>query len=166
MIFEEIFLKIPTNFQSLWFKIISLLRRCGLPFEQWFWRRKWKCEKFKTTTVPTTDYGQILITKAHLSLWIKWKGSSELKIIVTVVHKANLHVVVPNFTCSLTLTQLPLRNITVTHHYFSCNVIWMASSLTVDKTQWIYRVTNVDLPTSLPLKKHMPISQTSHCEDN
>ena len=31
-----------------------------LKFTQWFWRRRWKCEKF-TTTTTTTDNGQILI---------------------------------------------------------------------------------------------------------
>ena len=41
----------------------------------WFWRRKWKCEKFTTTTTtrtPTTDTGQILIRKADLSLRLRW----------------------------------------------------------------------------------------------
>ena len=42
----------------------------------WFWR--WKCEKFKPTLTmrtATTDNGQILIRKAHLS-----HGSGDLKI--------------------------------------------------------------------------------------
>ena len=30
----------------------------------WFWRRRWKCDKF-TPTTTTTDNGQILIGKAH-----------------------------------------------------------------------------------------------------
>ena len=39
----------------------------------WFWRRRWKCEKFTTTTTTTTtDNGQILIRKAHLSLRLRW----------------------------------------------------------------------------------------------
>ena len=42
----------------------------------WFWRRRWKCEKF-TTTTPTmkTDNRQILIRKAHLSLRLRWAKS-------------------------------------------------------------------------------------------
>ena len=42
---------------------------------QWFWRRRWNCEKFATmptTTMTTKDNGQILIRKAHLSLWLRW----------------------------------------------------------------------------------------------
>ena len=38
---------------QVWFKLA-----------QWFWRRRWKCKKFMTTT---TDNGQMLIWKAHLS---------------------------------------------------------------------------------------------------
>ena len=37
---------------------------------QGFWRRRRKCEKFKTTT--TTDNGQTVIRKALLSLWLRW----------------------------------------------------------------------------------------------
>ena len=46
-----------------------------LKLAQWFWRRRWKCEKFTTsttTTTTTTDNGQILIRKAHLSLRLRW----------------------------------------------------------------------------------------------
>ena len=45
-----------------------------LKLAQCFWRRRWKCENFtktKTTTM-TTDNGQILIRKAHLSLQLRW----------------------------------------------------------------------------------------------
>ena len=35
-----------------------------LKLAHWFWRRRWKCQKFTTTT----DNWQILIRKAHLSL--------------------------------------------------------------------------------------------------
>ena len=54
-----------------------------LKLAQWFWRRRRKCEKFKTTptttTTTTTDNRQILIRKAHLSLWLRWakKGKSK-----------------------------------------------------------------------------------------
>ena len=43
-----------------------------LKLAQWFWSRRWKCEKFTTmpmTPTTTIDNGQILIRKAHLSLW-------------------------------------------------------------------------------------------------
>ena len=43
-----------------------------LKLAHWFWRRRWKCEKFMTMTMTTTDNGQILIRKAHLSLWLRW----------------------------------------------------------------------------------------------
>ena len=56
-----------------------------LKLAKWFWRRRWKCEKFTTTTTttttttpttPTTDNGQILIRKAHLSLRLRWAKNS------------------------------------------------------------------------------------------
>ena len=43
-----------------------------LKLTQWFWRRRWKCEKFTTMPTTTTDNGQILIRKAHLSLQLMW----------------------------------------------------------------------------------------------
>ena len=53
------------------------LYQVWLKLAQWFWRRRWKCEKFTTTTTTTTtttstDNGQILIRKAHLSLRLRW----------------------------------------------------------------------------------------------
>ena len=46
-----------------------------LKLAQWFWRRRWKCEKFTTTitttTTTTTDNGQTLIRKAPLSLRLR-----------------------------------------------------------------------------------------------
>ena len=45
-------------------------------FNHQFWRRRWKCEKFTTTTMgtttTTTDNRQILIRKAYLSLRLRW----------------------------------------------------------------------------------------------
>ena len=47
-----------------------------LKLDQWFWRTRWKCEKFTTTpttsptTITTTDNAQI--RKAHLSLLLRW----------------------------------------------------------------------------------------------
>ena len=43
-----------------------------LKLAQWFWRRRWKREKFRTTTTTTTDNRQLLIRKAHLSLRLCW----------------------------------------------------------------------------------------------
>ena len=50
------------------------LYQVWLKLAQWFWRRRWKCEKFTTTTTSTTttDNEQILIRKAHLSLRLRW----------------------------------------------------------------------------------------------
>ena len=39
-----------------------------LKLGQWFWRRRWKCEKFTMTTTMMTD----LIRKAHLSSRFRW----------------------------------------------------------------------------------------------
>ena len=43
-----------------------------LKFAQWFWKRRWKCEKFTMTTMTTTDNEQIVIRNAQLSLWLRW----------------------------------------------------------------------------------------------
>ena len=43
-----------------------------LKLAQQFWRIRWKCEEFTTTMTTTTDNGQILIRKAHLSLRLRW----------------------------------------------------------------------------------------------
>ena len=54
----------------------DVLCQVWLKLAHWFWRRRWKCEKFTTTTTTTTtrttDIEQILIRKAHLSLWLGW----------------------------------------------------------------------------------------------
>ena len=50
-----------------------------LKLDQWFWRRRWKCEKFTTTTTTmTTENGHILIRKAHLSLRLRWANKFHL----------------------------------------------------------------------------------------
>ena len=36
-----------------------------LRLAQWFWRRRWNCDKFTPRTTTTTDNEQILIRKAH-----------------------------------------------------------------------------------------------------
>ena len=43
-----------------------------LKLAQWFWRRRWKCEKFTPTTTTTTADNGLLIRKAHLSLRHRW----------------------------------------------------------------------------------------------
>ena len=44
-----------------------------LKLAQWFWRRRWKCEKFtdRQTDGPTDD-GRQVIRKAHLSFQLRW----------------------------------------------------------------------------------------------
>ena len=49
-----------------------------LKLDQWFLKRRWKCENFTTTSTTTTmDNGQVLIRKAHLSLRLGWATKSE-----------------------------------------------------------------------------------------
>ena len=71
------------SFEQTW---ISFIQGCFVPslwlkLAQWVWRRRKKCEKFTTTTTTkptttttttTTDNEQIVIRKAHLSLWLRW----------------------------------------------------------------------------------------------
>ena len=55
-------------------KFKSPLPKVWLKLAQWFWRRR-KCEQFTMPTKPpttmTTGNGQIVIRKAHLSLWLR-----------------------------------------------------------------------------------------------
>ena len=47
-----------------------------LKLVKWFWRRRRrKCEKFTTTTTKT-DNKQIVMKKAHLSLWLRWANKT------------------------------------------------------------------------------------------
>ena len=59
----------------------NALCKVWLKLARWFWRRRWKCEKFMMTTTTTTttssttttaDNGQILIRKAQLSFRLRW----------------------------------------------------------------------------------------------
>ena len=57
-----------------------------LKLTQWFWRRRWKCEKFMPITgrprrTMTTDNRQIMIRKAHLSLLLRWAKKLNICII-------------------------------------------------------------------------------------
>ena len=53
-------LESPSPRDALW--------QVWLKLAQWFWRRRWKCDKFMTKTTPTaTDNGQIVIRKSHVN---------------------------------------------------------------------------------------------------
>ena len=54
---------------------------------QWLWRNTWKWEKFMTMTMTTTDNRQIVITKAHLCLRLRWTKKDICK---------------PTYTCTCT----------------------------------------------------------------
>ena len=44
-----------------------------LKLAQWFWRRRWKCEKFTDRQMDgRTDDGRQVIRKAHLSFQLRW----------------------------------------------------------------------------------------------
>ena len=67
-------LEFPTSKDALcqvWLKLV-----------QWFCRR-WNCEKFMTTV--TMDNGQILIRKAHVSLWLRWAKKGYLNVLQTCI---------------------------------------------------------------------------------
>ena len=52
-----------------------------LKLAQWFWRRRWKCEKFTDgRTDGQTDDGRQVIRKAHLSFQLRWAKKREKKI--------------------------------------------------------------------------------------
>ena len=61
------------SFEQIW--IINIqgcpCAKFWLKLTEWFWRKRWKCEKF-TTTTTTTDNGHILIRKTLLSLRLRW----------------------------------------------------------------------------------------------
>ena len=67
-------------FTQRWF-VLSLVK-----LTQWFWRRRWKCEKLMTTTTTqmqtttTMENRQILIRKAHPSLRLTWAKNQECAI--------------------------------------------------------------------------------------
>ena len=86
-----------------------------LKLAQWFWRRRWKCEKF-TKTTTTTDNGQILIRKAHLSLRLRWAKNKRvykvLKVIVVSITNLQLDFMLKllNFQqCSIEFFSLLFR---------------------------------------------------------
>ena len=68
-----------------------------LKLAHWFWRRRSKCEKFttmktKTTTMTTTDNGQIFIRKAHLSLRFRWAKNAPF--IITCLTTLSLEIAI------------------------------------------------------------------------
>ena len=55
----------------------DVLCQVWLKLAQWFWRRRWKCEKFTDRrtdgrTDRQTDDGRQVIRKAHLSFQLRW----------------------------------------------------------------------------------------------
>ena len=88
-------------FVKLWVPFTTdALCQVLLKLAHWFWRRRWKCEKFTTTTTTTTtmtDNGQILIRKVHLSLWLRCAKNKDRLIV--------------HFQC-WTLTARPLKVMT------------------------------------------------------
>ena len=63
-----------------------------LKMAQWFWRRRWKCEKFTTKT--TMDNGQILIRKAHFSLPLRWANKVHTYKVYVRVNWQLLHQII------------------------------------------------------------------------
>ena len=58
-------LESPSPRDTLW--------QVWLKLAQWFWRRRWKCEKFTDRrTDGQTDDGRQVIRKAHLSFQLRW----------------------------------------------------------------------------------------------
>ena len=43
-----------------------------LKLAQWFWRRRWKCEKFTDRRTDRQTDGRQVIRKAHLSFQLRW----------------------------------------------------------------------------------------------
>ena len=67
------------SFEQTW---IPFTQGCYVPslveLAQWFWRRRWKCEKF--TTTPTTTMTTTTVTDKFWSEKLAWAfGSGELK---------------------------------------------------------------------------------------
>ena len=67
-----------TNLNPLHKRMLCLV---WLKLVQWYWRRRWKCEKFTTTTTTTTtNNGQILIRKVHFSLRLRWAKNGKYRV--------------------------------------------------------------------------------------
>ena len=56
-------LRCDPSFEQDWISFRRCLDPIWVTFTQWFWRIRWRYEKFKTTTT-TTDHGIISIRKA------------------------------------------------------------------------------------------------------
>ena len=64
-----------------------------LKLAQWFWRRRWKCEKFTDgqtdgRTDRQTDDGRQVIRKAHLSFQLRWAKNYRQKFLPEFYHHA------------------------------------------------------------------------------
>ena len=99
-----------------------------LNLAKWFWRRRWKCEKFMTIMPKTmTDIGQILIRKAHWSLQLRWAKNqrlvfSHIQYTSTSVRLSHLSTQSVIFISSLNLGLVDDRHIGVIT--FFVNSIW------------------------------------------
>ena len=67
-----------------------------LKLAQWFWRRRWKCEKFTDRqtdgqTDGQTDDGRQVIRKAHLSFQLRWANKHRGSILDSKFSKNNIH---------------------------------------------------------------------------
>ena len=86
-----------------------------LKLAQWFWRRRWKCEKF---TDRQTDDGRQVIRKAHLSFQLRWakkhlfctSAESERRKSVSLAHNRRWHVRRICAEHAYTPVSAPLRN--------------------------------------------------------
>ena len=68
-----------------------------LKLDQWFWRRRWKCEKFTDgrtdgRTDRRTDDGRKVIRKAHLSFQLRWaKNTRHVYLLGKNINKPLVH---------------------------------------------------------------------------
>ena len=93
---------------------------------QWFWRRRWKCEKFTTTTTTTTtDNRQILIRKAHLSLGLRWAKNILLPILNLKHRKTSYKSV----TVLVFFNYIPVNIFTNFANIIWCKDVWFTICL-------------------------------------
>ena len=94
----------------------DVLCQVWLKLAQRFWRRRWKCEKFKTrpTTTKTMDNRHIFIRKAHLSLRLRWANKKYKHSILVLDNSTVWH-------------QFSLKNIAASRAYSSVNFWFVVS---------------------------------------
>ena len=89
----------------------NALCQVELKLAQCFWRRRWKFEKFTTTTTMTTTTmthnGHILIRKAHLSLRLWWAKTPRFRVEwMHLLNKRSLHLCSQIYTAVLAHSEL------------------------------------------------------------